>query len=233
MNVSISSDSGIVTSGVITLPMNIAEVSISGQVTSVDGLTASGSINSNSVSFKGVELPIINTTVTIDDGIFLSGAFTLPGGLKTANMQGSITSAEMKLVGELGTNVTLSGHTFQISNPSITASTVTGVDLSFNIDLYQFTSDVGGPINPNQTFELVGSRGFSRGINFAGQSATLAGTIVVHVTHTGINLTGSGRVTYTGLLGNTHELYSGPLSINPNWSAHTIEVCASGHCINI
>ncbi len=233
MNITISSDSGVTLNGKVTLPLVNIETSVQGRYTQADGLALRGNDNIGSISFDGVVLSTNNSAVTIDDGIFVSGIFMLPGGLKTADMEGSITSDEMRLTGKMGTNVTLDGHTFQISNSSISASTKTGVNASFDINLYQFTSTVSGPIEPGGTFELIGSNGFRRGINFAGQSATLEGTITVHVTHTGINLSGSGTVTYTGALGNTHELYSGPLSFNPNWSARTIEVCASDYCTNI
>jgi hypothetical protein len=236
LDISIGSIDGILVDGNIGLPFGSGSADVTGKVT-MEGLYLNGSLNS-SLTFNGVTLPIADGHLTITPGkASLDGKFTLPTGLGQAQMEGGATSTQIQLDGYLGSNVTLDGNTFFISNSSITASTKTGVALGFYIDLGPITTNVNGKINPNGTFLLTGSNNFTRSINFAGQASSLTGKMNVRITNPGIDLSGTGTVSYTvtGPFGGiiTKELYSGPLVFRPNWAAGTIEVCAGGYCTSI
>lgn len=193
-----------------------------------------GSVN-RTISFNGVNLFANNGQITLDNvqGVTLTAGYQLPAGLETAQMSGSVASTGLSMKGTMSTGVTLGGHTFPISNSTITASTSNGVSAQFTIDLYRFSAPLKGPIYPDNTYKFTGTHTIQVPITYAGQSATLKGTIDIAAVPSGVNLTGTGNVTYTGLLGNTTTLYNGTLKVNPNWNTKTIQVCAGNYCTKL
>ena len=180
-----------------------------------------GEVNRD-IDFKGVKLPTTNGQLSIaNNGIALNGTFTLPYGLKTAQMNGAITQEEIKLSGKMSSGITVAVTTFSFSNSYINASSVTGVNLGGRINLKQFSTNVAGTINPGGTFKLTGSYTYN--------SKFLVTKINVVVTQSSVNLSGTGTV--YGAFGN--KLASGNITFKPNWAAGTISACINGYCVDL
>jgi len=181
----------------------------------------SGEVN-REIDFKGVKLPLANGQLSMSsNGISIGGVYTLPYGLKTAKMNGSITKEEIKQSGSMASGITIAGTTFTFSNSYINSSTLSGVNLGGKINLKRFSTSVSGSINPNNTFRLTGSYNYN--------SKFLVTKINVVVTQSGVSLSGTGTI--YGVLGN--KLASGNITFKPNWAAGTIEACINGYCINL
>ena len=98
-----------------------------------------GEIN-RTIDFKGVQIPISAGTIALNaNGIHMDGKFTLPFGLKSAQVSGDITKEEIKLSGTLGTGITVGGFNFPISKSYINASNLTGIKLGGFINLRVFS----------------------------------------------------------------------------------------------
>ena len=180
-----------------------------------------GEVNRD-IDFKGVKLPTTNGQLSIaNNGIALNGIFTLPYGLKTAQMNGAITQEEIKMSGTMASGITIAGTTFNFSNSYINASSVTGVNLGGKINLKQFSTNVTGSISPGGNFRLTGSHKYN--------SKYLVTKINVVVTQSGISLSGTGII--YGVLGN--KLASGNITFKPNWAAGTISACINGYCLDL
>ena len=203
-----------------------------------------GEITNQHILFKGAvnrDLPFDGLTLNMSEGdIFLNsqgaelnGTLTLPSNLKTARVSGAINESGMSLTGSMATTLRFHSVNFPISNSTVTASTSNGVSAVFNMNLFRFNPRLSGSISQSGSFNFTGSNNFNRSINAAGQSATFSGSINTSVSNSGIHLTGSGSVSYTGVLGNTITLASGPISFNPDWANRTIEACISSYCVNI
>lgn len=180
-----------------------------------------GEVN-REIDFKAVKIPIANGQISLNsEGIALGGSYTLPYGLKTAQMSGSITKDEIKQSGKLSSGITIAGTTFNISNSYINASSIAGVKLGGSINLKVFTTKVDGEMFPGGTFKLTGSHTYS--------SKFLVSNINVTVTQSNVSLTGTGTI--YGLLGN--QLASGNISFTPNWSNGTIKACIGNVCVDL
>ena len=174
------------------------------------------------IDFNGVNLPIANGHLSMNsDGISLGGSYSLPFGLKTAQMNGSITREEITQSGSMSTGISIAGTTFNFSNSYIRASSLTGVKLGGNINLKVFTTKVDGEILPGGNFRLTGAHTYN--------SKFLVTKINVVVTQAGINLSGTGTI--YGVLGN--KLASGKITFKPNWAAGTISACINGFCVDL
>jgi len=227
----IDSREGLFLDGNIDLP-HLGSAELSGEI-SDEQIMFKGAVNRN-LSFSGVSLEMANGDILLNnDGARLSGTLDLPSGLRTADVSGSITESGMNLSGNMRSSVRFHNVDFPISSSTVTASTNSGVTADFRMNLFRYTQRLRGSISPSGNFELTGSRNFSRSINAAGQSATFNGSINTRLRNSGVHLSGSGSISYTGLLGNTIEIASGPISFNPNWSSGTIEACISGYCVDI
>lgn len=229
----LDSNKGAFLDGNIQLP-HLGSAEMTGEITEQQ-IHFDGAVN-RTLPFSGVDLFMSNGSVTLNNqGASLNGALELPANLRTANVSGSITQSAMTLTGSLGSALTFQGYDFAISNSSVTVSTNSGVTASFDIELNnRLKTGVSGSISQSG-YTFTGSSGFNRSVNWSGFSATLSGSIITKLTQNGITLTGTGKVTYTGALGNTHEPWSGSLSIQPNWSNRSIRVCVPGTsvCANI
>jgi len=229
----IDSNQGVFLDGNIQLP-HLGSAELSGEI-SEQKIFFEGAVNRN-ILFSGNSLYMAEGDITLNEsGGSLNGTLELPANLKTAQVSGNITSGSLSLTGSLGNSLSFYGQDFAVSNSSITASTNSGVTASFDIRLLSsLTADVSGTISETG-YVLTASNGFSRSVNWSGFSATLSGSISTRLTQDGITLTGTGRVTYTGALGQEREPWSGTLSIQPDWSGRSIRVCVPGTsvCANI
>ena len=180
-----------------------------------------GKVNTT-IDFNGVKIPIVDgELVANSSGITIEGLFTLPYGLKTAQMSGSITKEEIKFSGSMASGIMVAGTTFTFSNSYINASSKTGVTMGGRINLKRFSTNVDGVINPGGTFKMTGSYNYSTNI--------IKTAINVTVTQASVSLKGTGTI--YGVLGN--PLYSGSVLFQPNWAAGTIKACISGYCVNL
>jgi len=138
----------------------------------------------------------------------------------------------MRVTGSMASALTFYGVNFPVTNSTLTASTTSGVTSAFNIRLNdRLNARVTGSIS-GSGFNFTGTSNYVRSITWLGAQAEISGTIRTTLTNNGIALIGNGRV--VGLLGN--ELWSGVVSITPNWSNRTIQVCTTGTvvaCVNI
>src|SRR5690606_24163661 len=174
LDINISSLEGISVSGEVGLPFGLGNVGIgNGQIVEA-GMEVAETLNTG-LTFNGVTLQISNGQLIIDpnNGLSIDGSFALPAGLFSAQMSGVATSSEILLKGQMGTGIETGGHRFPISNSNISASTLAGVTMNYTMDLGPYNAAMSGRVNPNSTFLLTGSNGFSRGIDFAGISAGL------------------------------------------------------------
>jgi hypothetical protein len=213
----IDSNTGLFLDGNIQLP-HLGSAEMEGEITN-EQIRFSNAVN-RTIPFSGVSLPVSNGTVILNnDGARLNGTLTLPANLRTASVSGSITQSSMSLSGSMSSSLTFHGVNFPVSNSSVTASTSTGVSAAFRIRLFSnWRFNVSGNITQNG-YVFNGSNSFNRSI----ANGSMSGTVTARLTANGITMTGTGKV--VGLLGN--ELWSGSLSIHPNWSNGTVEVCAS------
>lgn len=228
--------------------INVNGIRFKGVIAKIPPLPGSfgvtGSLNKNhfhftgfrnlNISFGNVTLYAQNGKVTLDNtqGVSFKSSFKLPSGLLSEVWSGSITSKGMTLTGTMGSHISVGGHTFSISSSKVDAVTYSGITSKFNMDFYKFTAPMQGPILSN-AYKFTGSHNFQVPINFAHQNSTLNGKINITVTPSGVNMTGTGTVTYTGLFNNTTTLYNGTLKINPNWNTKTIQVCAGNYCTKL
>jgi|GEM_PF-1952151 len=226
----IDSESGVFMDASYEIPF-LASRTVEGEITN-EHVYLGGAVNED-LTFNSVELPMSNGNITLnDDGAFLEGTLTLPYNLRTSNVNGSITSSKMRLTGSMASALTFHGVNFPITNSTVTASTSSGVSAAFSIRLNErLNSKVTGNIT-GSGYSFTGTNGYKRSITWLGAQAEISGTIRTTLTQNGISLTGTGRV--VGALGN--ELWSGNVSVTPNWSNKTIRVCTTGSveaCVNI
>ncbi|MBN2348001.1 MAG: hypothetical protein JXJ22_04140 [Bacteroidales bacterium] len=221
MNLKLSTkpEEGISLHGYINAPAGIGRVEVEGRINK-DEFYLHGYFDSG-IDFNGVILYTSNGEIEISNtqGIKISGGFTLPSGLGYADMAGKITPTEIKLSGQLGSKIDIGGYKFTFTNSSITASNITGVQVSGLIDLYVFKSTVSGSINPDYSFNLTGSTNLNLSV--------ITASINVKVTPNDVKLTGNGCIK----IGFVDQC--GSLSINPNWSAKEIQICKGIACITI
>ncbi len=188
---------------------------------SASGFSFMGVVN-REIDFAGVILPIANGALSINNaGMGLNGKFTLPYGLKTAQMVGSVTQAEIKMSGIMGSSIKIAGVNFAMSNSFINASSVSGVKIGGRINLKRFSANVTGTIYPGGTFRMTGSYKYS--------TKYLVTTINVIVTQSAVTLSGTGTI--YGALGN--KLASGTITFIPNWAAGTIRACIGNVCVDL
>ncbi len=193
----------------VTGAYNISDFSFSGEV-------------DRTIDFAGVNLPISNGQLSLNNtGMELNGKFSLPYGLKTAQMAGSITKEEIKMSGTMASSIKIAGVNFAFSNSFINASSISGVKMGGRINLKQFSTNVTGAINPNGTFRMTGS--------YTHKSKFLVTKINVVVTQSAVSLSGTGTI--YGAFGN--KLASGKVTFQPNWAAGTVKACINGYCVNL
>jgi len=226
----IDSKQGLFLNGNIQLP-HLGSAEMEGEITNQQ-IRFSNAVNRN-LSFSGTQLPMSNGTVVLNSqGATLQGTLDLPANLRTSSVSGSITSSEMRVTGSMASALTFYGVNFPVTNSTLTASTTSGVTSAFNIRLNdRLNARVTGSIS-GSGFNFTGTSNYVRSITWLGAQAEISGTIRTTLTNNGIALIGNGRV--VGLLGN--ELWSGVVSITPNWSNRTIQVCTTGTvvaCVNI
>jgi hypothetical protein len=226
----IDSNSGVFLDGSYEIPY-LGSLSAEGEITN-EHIYLAGAVNDN-LTFSGVDLPMANGNITLSNsGASLNGTLSLPYNLKTANVSGSISQSAMNLTGSMASSLTYYGVNFPITNSTITASTTSGVTAAFNIRLNErLNAGVTGSISESG-YNFTGTNNYVRSITWLGSQAEISGTIRTTLTQNGIRLIGNGRV--VGLLGN--ELWSGVVSITPNWTNRTLQVCTTGTvtaCVNI
>jgi hypothetical protein len=229
-NLLIDSDSGIFLDATYEIPFFTSR-RMEGEI-SADRIYIAGAVNED-LTFNGVELPMANGNMTLNNsGASLNGTLSLPYNLRTAEVSGSITQSSINLTGKMGSALTFYGVNFPITNTSVTANTNSGVAAAFRIRLNNnLNASVAGKIS-GSGYSFTGTNNYVRSITWLGAQAEIRGTLRTTLTQSGISMTGTGRV--TGLLGN--ELWSGTVSVTPNWSNKTIRVCTTGTvtaCVNI
>jgi hypothetical protein len=213
---------GIYFEGKLELPHGIGFVDVEGTLTK-DGFSFTG-ITNRAIDFAGVNLLSKSGKLTISstNGIYFESAFGFGAGFGDQSLKGFITAQEIKLTGSFTRGLPIAGHTFTFTNGNIVASTLTGVVIAGNINLYVFTANVSGKMTSVNSFNLKGSVGYN--------GTYFKSTINVTVQPTAVSLAGNGTV--YGLLGN--QLYSGAISFKPNWGNNTIQACYNGNiCIGL
>ena len=214
-SISTNPEDGISLSGFIDAPAGIGSVAVEGFIKSGE-LYLHGNFDGN-VDFKGVNLYTANGEITISsaDGFKVSGGFDLP--ITSADMSGFITNNGIDMQGTLSRGLTVAGHEFTISSSTIHASTLGGVQISGNLDLYFVTTHVSGSINPDNSFLLSGTVNKNLG--------PWESTIKTTVTQSGVSLSGSGCLDVP-IIGRQCQ----SLSFQPNWAAKTVRVCRGAIC---
>ena len=189
-------------------------------------ISLTGIVNSE-IDIAGVTMPISNGTLIISNsrGVFLDGSFTLPAGLATARMSGSLNPTDVSLSGSLTTGLSVAGYSYQFTNSAISASNSAGIRLSGSINLYIFSANVSGSISPGGQYVITGSRSYTANLGVG----TFSSTVGITIKNSGISLGGTGTI--KGPFGGT--LYSGSYVIRPNWSQKTFEVCFGNTCFPI
>lgn len=223
----VDSKEGVFLDGSLSIP-NLGSAEMTGEVTE-EQVFFESAVNRD-ILFSSTSLYMAEGNITLDDsGGELNGTLDLPANLKTAQVSGAINPNVMTLTGSMSNTLRFEGQDFSVSNSNVTASTSSGVTASFDIQLVSsLKASTSGTINENG-YVLTASNGFNRGVTWTGGiSATLSGSIATRLTQDGITLTGTGKVTYKGALGNTIEVWDGTLSIQPDWSNRLIRVCVPG-----
>ena len=174
------------------------------------------------ISFAGVVLHASNASLELrNDGMAIGGSYSLPAGLKTAEMDGSITHEEMLLTGKMATGIKVSNHNFKFSNSYIESSTKTGVKIGGKINLKVFSVMVDGKILPGGNFKMNGVHKYN--------TKLFKSDINVVVTQNSVDLSGTGTI--YGVLGN--KLAQGKITFKPNWATGTVSACINGICVDL
>ncbi|WP_339841255.1 hypothetical protein [uncultured Maribacter sp.] len=213
--ISTNPDEGISLAGFIDAPQGIGSVAVEGFIKSGE-LFLHGNFDGN-VDFKGVSLYTANGEITISsaEGFKVSGGFDLP--MTSANISGFITNNGIEMAGSVTRGLTVAGNEYTLSNSQVHASSVTGVQISGNMNLYFIQTNVSGSINPDNSFSLSGTVKKNLG--------PWESTINTTVTQGGISLSGTGCLDVP-FIGSQCQ----SLSFQPNWSAKTVRVCRGSIC---
>jgi hypothetical protein len=208
----------LITEGYINFPGINDPIFVEGKIGSE--LNLRGNFQS-SVSFNGVILFTSNGEVIISDtdGVQISGDFEMPDGLGTARLVGKYSNDGFELEGSMGSSIVIDGHRFAFANSYVKASSLTGVQISGNLDLYAFKINVAGSVNPDKSFLLKGTRNLN--------TNKLEAETNVRVTQNGISF---GPNTGCIKLPLNQEA-CGSLEFNPNWNRQEISVCRGQVCV--
>ena len=173
------------------------------------------------VNFKGVNLFTSNGKVVISDtqGVKISGDFILPDGLGTARLEGEYSNDGFELEGSMESSIVIDNHRFTFANSYIKASSRTGVQISGNIDLYAFKTNVTGSINPDRTFLLTGTKNLN--------TSKLEVEVKTRVTQNGVFLGPNNGCIKLPL----NQEACGNLEFIPNWNRQEISVCRGQICV--
>ena len=211
-------DEDLIVEGYITLSGHDEPIYVEGSLG--NNLNLNGLFQGN-VNFNGVQLFTNNGQVTISDtdGVLISGDFELPDGLGMAKLEGSYTNDGFELEGSMGSSIVIDGHQFAFANSYVKASSLIGVQISGNLDLYAFKINVTGSVNPDKSFLLKGTRNLN--------TNKLEAETNVRVTQNGISF---GPNTGCIKLPLNQEA-CGSLEFNPNWNRQEISVCRGQICV--
>lgn len=222
----VDSKEGVFLDGSISIP-NLSSAEMTGEI-SEEQVFFESAVNRD-ILFGSTSLYMAEGNIKLNDsGGELNGTLELPANLKTAQVSGAINPDAMSLTGSLSNTLSYHGQNFTVSNSTLTANSASGVTAAYTILLNNsLKPEMSGSISENG-YRFTGSNGFNRDVGWdipvwGSVTASLSGTITTVITENGIELSGSGRVTYDGT-----EYWSGTLSIHPNWSTRSIEVCTTG-----
>lgn len=211
MKFTASDSKGFLLEGEVQVP-DVGWVTVKGKINSDDFLLE-GSVAAGGITFGTTLLNHINAGITISkkNGVYFSGHFDLaPFGMR--ELTGPINATQISLTGNFNATVPIGGHSFSFGNATVTANN-SGVNMAGIIDLYFSKVKVAGDYHGSDDFTLKGQHSYS--------TAVLKASMNVTVTPIRVIITSTGKV--YGVLGN--ELYSGALSIVPDWTNKAVSAC--------
>ena len=141
--------------------------------------------------------------------------------MKIMNWRRYNSNDGFELEGSMESSIVIDNHRFTFANSYIKASSGTGVQISGNIDLYAFKTNVTGSINPDRTFLLTGTKNLN--------TSKLEVEVKTRVTQNGVFLGPNNGCIKLPL----NQEACGNLEFIPNWNRQEISVCRGQVCVII
>lgn len=225
-SVSTDPDKGIYLKGKLQVPHGVGYVDVEGYLMKGD-FSLHGVVNRDLI-LGGVNFLSKSGELTISksEGIYFKTILGLGTSFGNRMLEGHITAQGIDLSGSFNGGIPIGGHTFSFASGKILASSTAGVSITGNINLYVFAVSVTGKFTGKNAFTLTGTTNYNSNLFKAG--------ITCDVKPTSVTLSGTGTVyIYRPIPGRYDPVYTGAMSFNPNWSAHTVSACYSNICFGL